>query len=311
MNDNEKPLVTVIIPTYKRTVEFLSRAVCSVINQTYETIEIIVIDDSPESYQYRDDIKEYIESLGLARIKFFQNEKNMGGALTRNRGIALSSGYFLSFLDDDDEYMPEKIEKQVQFMLEGNYDLSFSDMIMYNTNGTIVDYRSYKDIYAFDNESLLHYHLMKHMTGTPTFMFKTKKLKEIGGFEDAKMGQEFYLMLKSIERGLKIGYFPQCDVKVYKHTFGGITQGKNKIDGENQLYKFKKKYFHLLNKKEICFINFRHWAVMVIAYKRNQMYPQMLAAGIKAFISSPVDFISQVSGFISKIIKKNRSLNFL
>lgn len=297
------PRVTVIIPTYKRTVDFLSRAVKSVINQTYPNVEVIVIDDSPSDYELRNSIKEYMDTVVNDDIKYFQNEKNIGGSLARNRGIELATGEYISFLDDDDEYMPEKIEKQVKFMLCSGNDLSFSNMIMYSPAGAVVDYRDYNDIPAFDNISLLHYHLMRHMTGTPTFMFKTDKLREIGGFEDAKMGQEFYLMLKSIERGLSIGYIPECDVKVYKHADGGITQGKNKIDGENRLYKFKQKYFPQLSKKEIRFINFRHWAVMVVAYKRNSMYPQMIAAGVKALVSSPVDFATQVTGFLNKVIK--------
>ena len=300
------PMVTVIIPTYKRTVEYLSRAVNSVINQTYSNIEIIVIDDSPEDYEYRNDIKEFMDSIVSERIRYYQNEYNMGGSLARNRGISLANGQFVSFLDDDDEYKPEKIEKQVKFMIYGEYDLSFSNMIMYSASGIVVDYRDYNDIPAYDNESLLHYHLMRHMTGTPTFMFKTEKLREIGGFEDAKMGQEFYLMLKSIEKGLIIGYLPECDVKVYKHADGGITQGKNKIDGENRLYEFKKKYFYKLNNREIKFINFRHWAVMVVAYKRNKMYLEMIESGIKALVSSPYDFITQVTGFLNKV-RKNSS----
>lgn len=301
------PLVTVVIPTYKRTVAYLSRAVTSVVNQTYKNIEIIVIDDSPETYEERNNIKKYMESVSSEKIRYIQNETNMGGSLARNRGISLANGSFISFLDDDDEYMEEKIEKQVKFMIYSTCDLSFSNMVMLGTNGKVVDYREYKDIPAFDNETLLHYHLMKHMTGTPTFMFRTEKLREIGGFEDAKMGQEFYLMLKSIERGLKIGYLPECDVKVYKHADGGITQGKNKIDGENRLYEFKKKYFERLSKKEIRFIRFRHWAVMVVAYKRNHMYIKMLFSGIKAFISSPLDFFSQVFGFVRKVMGKRQS----
>lgn len=299
------PKVTVIIPTYKRSVDFLSRAVQSVINQTYSNIEIIVIDDSPSDYEERNQIKEYMNEITNDNIRYYQNEKNVGGSLARNRGIEMASGQYISFLDDDDEYMPEKIEKQVKYMLYTGVDLSFSDMIMYSPSGSVVDFREYKDIPDFDNNTLLRYHLMKHMTGTPTFMFKTKKLREIGGFEDAKMGQEFYLMLKSIKRGLSIGYISECDVKVYKHTDGGITQGKNKIDGENRLYKFKKNYFSQLNDEEIRFINFRHWAVMVVAYKRNSMYMRMIGAGIKAFISSPTDFVEQVTGFIGKIRKHN------
>ena len=301
--EDKFPRVTVIIPTYKRTVDFLSRAVKSVINQTYPNVEIIVIDDSPSNYEMRNSIKEYMDTVVNDDIKYFQNEKNMGGSLARNRGIELATGEYISFLDDDDEYMPEKIEKQVKFMICSGKDLSFSNMIMYSPSGAVVDYRDYNDIPAFDNTSLLHYHLMRHMTVTPTFMFKTDKLREIGGFEDAKMGQEFYLMLKSIERGLSIGYIPECDVKVYKHADGGITQGKNKINGENRLYEFKKKYFSQLSKKEIRFINFRHWAVMVVAHKRNSMYPQMLGAGVKALVSSPIDFVTQVTGFLNKVTK--------
>jgi hypothetical protein len=66
-------------------------------------------------------------------------------------------------------------------------------------------------------------------------MYKAEKLKEIGGFEDAKMGQEFYLMLKSIENDLSIGYLDDCNVIAYRHTSGGISQGKNKINGEKTL----------------------------------------------------------------------------
>ena len=58
-----------------------------------------------------------------------------------------------------------------------------------------------------------------------------------------------------------------------------------------------------MNDDEVRFINFRHWAVMVVAYKRNSMYMQMIGAGIKAFISSPTDFVEQVTGFIGKIRK--------
>ena len=296
-----QPLVSVIIPTYKREVFFVSRAVNSVLLQTYPHLQLIVIDDSPSDFEHRGAVAEFMRSLNDNRVIFLQNEKNMGGSLARNRGIDIAEGEYITFLDDDDEYLPSKIENQIRFMRESDCDLSFSDMRMYNNSGSIVDCRTYADIPSFDNGTLLRYHLMKHMTGTPTFMYKTDMLREIGGFEDAKMGQEFYLMLKSIERGLKIAYLPQCDVKIYKHAAGGITQGKNKINGENRLYEFKKKYFPCLSSKEIRFINFRHWAVMVVAYKRNKQIYLMPYAGIRAFFSSPKDFFSEIIRFLKKI----------
>jgi len=298
--------VSVIIPTYKRTVEYLSRAVESVIEQTYPNIEIIVVDDSPGTYEHRSNIKKYMDGLIAENIIYLQNETNIGGSLSRNKGIDIAKGDFITFLDDDDEYLPRKVEKQLAFMLDGEYDLSFSDMIMYDVDGKVVDYREYKDIPSFANEALLKYHLMKHLTGTPTFMFRADRLSEIGGFDDARMGQEFYLMLKSIERGLKIGYLLGCDVKVYKHRDGGITQGRNKIDGENVLYSFKKKYFPMLSGKEKRFIRFRHYAVMVVAYKRNKMWLKSFWSASEAFIVSPLDFLKEVSMFGIKILEHRK-----
>ncbi len=300
--------VSVIIPTYKRDVSFLSRALDSVRNQTYHNIEIIVVDDSPDVYEKRHEVSSYMNSIVSldSRVIYLMNEQNMGGSLARNRGISAATGTFITFLDDDDQYKAEKIEKQLGYMMTHECDMSFSNMIMYNNAGTVVDVRTYHDIPAFDNDSLLRYHLMRHMTGTPTFMYRAEKLREIGGFEDAKMGQEFYLMLKTIERSLKIGYFDDCDVIVYKHAGEAITNGKNKITGENNLFEFKKKYFGILSKREIRFIKFRHYAVMVVAYVRNSMYLKAFVAGIQAFISSPADFFTQVGGQLLKVFKNQK-----
>jgi len=299
--------VSVIIPTYKRPVEYLARSIDSVRSQSYENIEIIVIDDSPDSFESRPDIKKYIESLPAGTVRYLQNPTNIGGSLSRNRGMDQATGDFITFLDDDDEYLPGKVERQVKYMQDHDADLSFSSMIMYNSSGKVVDARYHADIPSFDNQALIKYHLMHHMTGTPTFMFRAEKLREIGGFEDVRMGQEFYLMLKAIERGLKIGYINACDVKIYKHRNGGISQGKNKIEGENALYEFKKKYFPLLTSEEIRRIRFRHHAVLFVAYLRNNRIISALSAGLTALLISPCLFVQEATRFIKKIIKYKRS----
>lgn len=303
---SEYPLVSIVIPTYKRTWEYLYRSVSSVISQTYRNIEVIVIDDSPDTYEKRQEIIGKMSILAETdpRVKFLVNEKNLGGSLARNRGIDAAVGQYITFLDDDDEYLPEKITHQVAFMENTKCDLSFENMIMYNPKGEIVDVREYPDIKNFDNDYLLHYHLMHHMTGTPTFMFVTDCLKQIGGFEDVKMGQEFHLMLKSIQSGLSIRYYPICDVKIYKHPDGGISSGKNKISGERALYNYKKSFFSQLMIRERMFIRFRHFAVMVVAHLRSKMYLKAFFFGIVAFVVSPLDFLQQVFGFFSRILKQ-------
>ena len=95
-------LVSVIIPTYKRKLDFVSKALQSVLNQTYPNIEIVVIDDSPDDFPYRDDIKNYIDGLKTDKILYIRNEKNLGGSLSRNVGIYAAHGDYITFLDDDD-----------------------------------------------------------------------------------------------------------------------------------------------------------------------------------------------------------------
>lgn len=191
-------------------------------------------------------------------------------------------------------------------MLSQDCDMSFTDLKLVNDNKVVVDYREYTNLDNSNKESLLKYHIMRHLTGTPTFMYKADKLKEIGGFEDAKVGQEFYLMLKSIEKGLKISYLNECDVIAYRHKDGGVSQGKNKIIGENVLYDFKKKYFKFFTTREKMFVRFRHYAVMTIAYKRNKEYFKSFWSLIVMFLASPIDCIKEVSRYIINIFKKRR-----
>ncbi len=296
-------LVSVVIPTHKREVSCLSTAVNSALNQTYKNLEIIIVDDSPSTYEKRDEVKAYAESIDHNNLVYIQNEKNLGGSLTRNRGIEAAHGDYITFLDDDDEYVLDKIEKQLNYMLENELEMTFSNTVMCK-NGQPIEVRDFKDIPAFDNETLLRYHLLYHLTGTSTYMFKAEKLREIGGFDNALCGQEFILMLKAIEGGLKIGYMDVNDVLHTISSEGSISFSKNKIQGEKNLYQRKMQYFPKLSKKEIRYIKFRYHAIMAIAYKRNSMYGKMVSEGITSVVTSPLDFVGECAALLKNTIEQ-------
>ena len=105
-------LVSVIIPCYKDS-KTLCRAINSVVAQSYKLIEIIVINDcSPET----EIIEKYLRNY--PRIKYFYNKKNLGLAASRNKGIQLAKGEIVAFLDADDEYHPDKIKIQLEYLEE-------------------------------------------------------------------------------------------------------------------------------------------------------------------------------------------------
>lgn len=299
MNDIK---VSVIIPTYKRS-EYLIRAINSVLNQTYSNIEIIVVDDNDSKSEYREITEKKMASYNTnAKIIYIKNEKNIGGAKSRNVGIQNATGEYITFLDDDDIYLNEKVERQLESMLDAELDVTFTDLRLHNMKDKLVDYREFKFIKSFENNKLLKYHLTRHITGTPTFMFKSKTLREANGFRDVNMGQEFYLMLDTIESGAKIGYIPESYVVAYLHNGEKISSGPNKINGEKALYFNKQKYFSKLTPKEIKYIKFRHRAVMAVAYKRNKQYGKLLFEGVKAVGLTPLVALKEILLFVKKVI---------
>lgn len=303
---NEK--VSVIMPTYKRDRSFMETALESLLNQSYENLEIVIVDDSPADYEKRSEVENYIKSIKDKNIVYVKNEVNMGGALARNEGIKKATGRYITFLDDDDKYLPDKVSNQVKFMESGDYDMTLSNMLIYNTKGELIDVRKHEDISRLKNKDLLVYHLKRHLTGTPTFMYKAEKLREIGGFDHVKMGQEFVLMLKSIEGRLKIGYMKDTyDVLVLRHG-ESISTSKNKISGERDLYERKKKYFDRFSLKDRMFIRMRHYAVLAVAYKRNGMILPFLFYCIVAFLSSPIDVGKEVVRYLKTMREQEREL---
>lgn len=297
-------LVSIIVPSYKRTKEMVGRALTSLINQTYKNIEIVVVDDNakPELEPYRKSVEELIKEIDDDRIVYVVNSENLGGAGSRNEGIKVAKGEYVTFLDDDDEYLPEKVEKQIEFMLENDLDMSFGKLNIYNEKGVLTDVREH-DIKSYDSLYIQKYHLTKQITGTPTFMVKKSILTDIGGFEIVPMGQEYYLMQKIIKTGCKIGYCPFCYIKAYRTDAEAISTGKNKITGEKALYKYKKTFFSILSFREKQYVKCRHYAVMAVAYKRNKMFFKAVWNLIVATLCSPLTAIKEAIS-LKKRVKK-------
>lgn len=125
-------MVSVIIPSYNRE-NTIVRAVNSVLNQTYKDIEVIVVDDCS-----KDRTLELLSSIKDERLKFFKLEKNSGACVARNFGIEKANGEFIAFQDSDDEWLPEKLEKQMK-VFESNSDVDlvfcqFTKIIKENTS---------------------------------------------------------------------------------------------------------------------------------------------------------------------------------
>lgn len=115
-----KKLISAIITTYNRELRVLKRAVESVLNQTYTNFELIIVNDCPKNVCLNNEILQYINSLSDERIKYIVHDKNLGACKARNTGLTFASGDYVAFLDDDDEWLNNKLEKQLSCISESD-----------------------------------------------------------------------------------------------------------------------------------------------------------------------------------------------
>lgn len=285
--------VSVVVATYRRD-EDLKRALESLAIQDYSDMEIVLVDDNGIA-EWNDKVfvavDEFRKKHPDADLNFIINKPNQGSAKTRNIGIEAAKGEYVTFLDDDDVYLPGKVRKQTEFMENGGYDYSITDLILYDENGREIDRRIRNYIKDFSQTALTRYHLKYHMTGTDTMMFKKEYLVKIGGFAPIDVGDEFYLMQKAVDGGGKFGYLPECDVKAYVHTGeGGLSSGESKISGENALFRYKKTYFDKLSSQDVRYIKVRHYAVLAFASIRMRKVFSAFKYAMLGFAVSPAAF---------------------
>jgi len=211
-------LVTVIIPTYN-SAKYITEAVDSVLAQTYKNFEIIVVDDG--STDDTDEVlKPYMDKI------IYIKKKNGGPASARNRGIESSSGEFIAFLDADDVWLPEKLERQVEFMKNNpEVEIIFTKVANYEdpenqTLGRI----NIKDGYIFDQ-------LLKrgNFINASTVLLKAECIKNKELFDEDKrlISVEDYNLWLRLARKCKFAYLGEATTR-YRYG-GGLTENFEKM----------------------------------------------------------------------------------
>lgn len=235
-------LVSVVITTYKRTKDEISKSIYSVLNQTYKNIELIIVDDSPRDYVYRDEIKEFCESIKDNRVRYIQHEVNKGACVARNTGMNNCSGRYISFLDDDDEYLPNRIENMVKLIEEDE------EIVLVYCNANIVDAIS-KEIKGsfFDGnqqyKGKVYDEIMcsNFVGSTSMGLIRIEALKKIGGFDPLmEASQDWDVWIRLSQIGC-VTYTTEKLINYYKHSGERISNNTQKrIKGIRRLnYKCK------------------------------------------------------------------------
>ncbi len=243
----QHPLVSIIMPLYNCET-FVSDSIISVIEQTYENWELIIVDDVSTDNSF----KQVKQLFGHeSRIRLYQMNKNSGAAATRNHAIELSHGQFISFLDSDDLWVENKLEMQVSFMQEHDLVLSFSTYWLIDEKGKVVNSLvhappmvDYKDL------------LKKNTIGCLTAMYDKRKLGK-RYFDTTLTMHEDYQYWLEILKGIDHAY--GMNIPLAYHRIRSNSLSRNKIEAAHSVWKILREYQKIPFIKALYY--FIHYAV--------------------------------------------------
>lgn len=280
---NELPLISVLLPVYNAE-KYIQKAIDSLTHQSYQNIEIFCIDDGS-----KDNSLAIIERLTKkdSRIKLFKNETNLGLIKTLNKAIGLANGKYLARMDADDVSLPNRLEKQMNYLNDFDLDLIDCNINLINEKNNEVFRTSFT---PKTKNGLLFYSLMKTPLHHPTVFCKSFVLKEnLYEFTSKNLHCEDYeLWTRLLSNNYKIKKMPE---KLY-------VQLVNAESVSNKYESVQKENFSKISYQYVCnFFNFNieenSWKICINRFKT--INPQQYKNSLKILNKLKKEFIQRVN----------------
>jgi teichuronic acid biosynthesis glycosyltransferase TuaG len=241
MEDSKQPLVSVIIPTYNGEA-FLGRTIESVLAQTYPNWELLVVDDG--SFDKTADLAKSFAARDN-RVKYFYEERSGGPSRPTNLGISKAGGEYLAFLDHDDFWLPEKLNKQVRFLSENNLDMAACHALVSPQGGS----GNSKKIKVPNFQNPAQKILEKNfIMSASSILVKTAVAKAVGSFdEDLRGPQDWDFYIRVLAGGYSFGVL---DEFLYVHA----TSSAN-ISSQINPEVYERQRIHIFEKYKSLYLN--------------------------------------------------------
>lgn len=230
--------ISVLMSVYKNDKpEWLELSIESIINQTLPPSEIILIVDGPVDDQLNNKIEELCNKHKI--IKLFRNEQNVGLGITLNKGILECENEIVARMDSDDYSLPTRFEEQFNLMQQNNLDLVGSAVEEFIED--VQNVVSIKNVPTTQTE-IVEYAKTRNPFCHPSVMFKKSKVLESGSYIDMHFCEDYYLWVRMIQKGCKVGNIskPLVKMRVSEDLYarrGGLSYYKS----QKQLLKYMKK----------------------------------------------------------------------
>lgn len=225
--------VTAVITTHKREPEVVERALKSVLAQTHPDMEVIIVDDSPAEFSQREAVAQMVESYQDQGVIYIPHEKCQGACVARNTGLGRATGSFIAFLDDDDEWKPEKIALQLAAFDSEDIALVYCNHeVLDETTGTRT-----AQTHLYHKGHVYETLIVDNFIGSTSFpLLRTSAVRAIDGFDPLMMSAQDYDLWLRLAEKFTVSYVEEPLVVYHVHAGEQISKSfKKKISGMERI----------------------------------------------------------------------------
>ncbi len=288
--------MSAIITTCRRSPEFVSRALKSVLAQTYPRIQIIVVDDSPADFPERENVRRVVRELCPQAVFLSTGGKNLGAPAARNMGIRAADGEYVAFLDDDDEWLPDKIQDQISCFTDENTALVYGGCV------SIEDTKHIRQTIVREwHSGKVYEQLLKScfIGSTSIPLMRKSCVEAVGGFdEEMRAAQDYDLYLRLTQK-YEFGYTQNVCVIYHDHEGARIsTDLQAKISGHERLIR---KYSVDLERLPEAWV-YQH-RILIPIYRRNGEIRKALKTWLSTVRKRPLDIPRNIKDLLLALFK--------
>lgn len=285
----KKDLVSIIMSTYNEKYEDLNIAINSILNQTYNNIEFIIVIDNPNNLKIKKQLINHMKKDN--RIILIQNNQNIGLVKSLNRALEVAKGRYIARMDADDISEPTRIEKQVKYLQNNeNIYLVGTNIEMIDEENNIIPKNN---IFIKGNKNIAKAMRFGNCLAHPTWMFRRELLSKVNSYRDIPFAEDYDFLIRTILNGFEID---NIDEKLLKYRIR--KNGISKSNEYNQIVisRMIRKYYNKRNLQEYENLPYN-------INKKNMIIPKLLRdneIGVKE---------KSISRFVKYIINKLQDAN--
>ncbi len=276
--------VSVIMSAYNEKPEYLKSAVCSIINQSYSNLQIIIVIDNPDNKELVCVLEEYAQKDG--RIVLIKNPKNCGLVYSLNRALEVANGKYIARMDADDISDLRRIELQIEFLNKTGTDLISSNVINIDEhNKPIQDATSFPNEHDKITKILKFYDCMVH----PSWFGKKAVFDELNGYRNIKSCEDYDFLLRAVIKGYKLGVVKDALLK-YRINTSGISLSTRPI--QKTSHYIIRKYYR--KGKIISLDDYNTYMYSKIGKKKQEKYKRyyLMSAHLKTLSGNRIKYLA-------------------